>query len=209
MTRQARVLIVEDTPHNLDLMRYLLIARSHRTVEADTGAAGIEAALRERPDLVVLDLQLPDMDGFEVLRTLRGHPEVADVPVITVTAFAMVGDRNRVLASGFNGYIAKPIEPETFAAEVERYLPAFRQAAAPAGADPLEKGGRVETPAGTCGGSARPNVADRPFGSASGSASRAATVLSVDNVEANLHLTRSILEPFGYEVVCARGVSEA
>lgn len=118
----ARILIVEDNPANLELMRYLLAAYGHTLLVATDGPAGLAAAARARPDLILCDLQLPGHDGFELLRQLRGDPSIAAIPVVAVTALAMVGDREKVRTAGFDGYIPKPIEPTTFVDEVESYL---------------------------------------------------------------------------------------
>ena len=117
-----RVLIVEDNPAKLELMRYLLAASAHTVLVALDGPAGLQAARRERPDLILCDLQLPGYDGFELLRHLRADEALRSTPVLAVTALAMVGDRERVRAAGFDGYMPKPIEPTTFVREVEGYL---------------------------------------------------------------------------------------
>src|SRR5690348_18513034 len=103
-------------------MGYLLRAFGHETLEAHDGAEGLGIASREKPDLILLDIHMPRMDGFEVARLLRVDSQSSQIPIIAVTALAMVGDRERILASGFSGYIAKPLEPETFSAQVEGYL---------------------------------------------------------------------------------------
>lgn len=110
----ARVLVIEDNPTNLDLMTYVLQAVGHTVLTASTGEEGIRLAESERPDLVLCDIHLPDLDGMAVARQLRRVPALAQVPFVAVTALAMVGDRERILAAGFDGYIAKPIEPEHF-----------------------------------------------------------------------------------------------
>lgn len=117
-----RILLIEDNPANLELMTYLLKASGHSTIVAINGAEGVHAAVRTLPDLILCDLGLPILDGFGVALRLKEEPALAQVPVIAVTASAMVGDRDKVLASGFDGYIAKPITPETFVAEVEAYI---------------------------------------------------------------------------------------
>src|SRR5690242_18474270 len=118
----ARILVIEDNPANLELMTYLLQAYKYETLAADDGETGLALAQSERPDVVVCDIQLPRMDGFEVVRRLKLETETRAIPVIAVTAFAMVGDRDRALAAGFDGYIGKPIVPETFVSQVERFL---------------------------------------------------------------------------------------
>ena len=119
----AKILVIEDNPDNLELVCYLLRAFGHQPVAAASGHSGLASAERERPDLILCDLQLPDIDGYEVARRLRNHPELKSVPVVAVTAFAMPADRERVLASGFDGYIAKPIAPEQFVPQIEAFLP--------------------------------------------------------------------------------------
>ena len=109
------VLVVEDNEKNRKLVRDLLGFRGFRVVEATTATdALIAARADDRPELVLMDVQLPDMDGGEALRLLREDPATADLPVVAVTAFAMKGDRERLLAEGFDGYIAKPIDVRTF-----------------------------------------------------------------------------------------------
>ena len=127
----ARILIIEDNPANMELIRCLLEARGHRVIAAETGEAGLRLADAERPDLILCDIQLPGMDGTAVSRRLKQSPDLKQVPVLAVTAFAMKGDRERILGAGFDGYFSKPIEPETFAADVERFLQ--NQVPAPAG----------------------------------------------------------------------------
>ena len=126
----ARILIIEDNPANIELMSFLLSAYGHTPLAAPDGPRGVAAARSERPDLVACDVNLPGMDGFAVLAALKAAPELAAVPVLAVTALAMAGDREHVLAAGFDGYISKPIEPDSFVAELEAFLPA--PAAAPA-----------------------------------------------------------------------------
>src|SRR5262245_54688307 len=103
----ARILIIEDNPTNLDLMTYLLTAFGHTALTAADGEEGLEAVRREVPDLIICDVQLPQMDGYEVARWLKSHPQFRAIPLVAVTALAMVGDRDKMLAAGFDGYIAK------------------------------------------------------------------------------------------------------
>jgi two-component system cell cycle response regulator len=125
----ARILAVDDVSHNLELISYLLRAAGHEVYGAVSGEQALELAQRHRPDLVVLDLQLPDMDGYDVLRRLRSSPASAGVSVIAVTAYAMVGDRDAALSAGFDGYLAKPIDPVRLAESIEVHLPRERRAA--------------------------------------------------------------------------------
>jgi CheY-like chemotaxis protein len=117
----ARVLVVEDKAENLDLMVYLLQAFGHQALVARDGAEGVAIAARDRPDLVVMDLQMPVMDGYEAVALLKADPGLAPTPVIAVTAYAMVGDRERIIAAGFDGYLTKPIDPQTFISELQHY----------------------------------------------------------------------------------------
>ena len=118
-----RILVIEDNAANLELMTYLLEAFGHTTITAQDGEAGVLAALHANPDLILCDLALPRLDGFGVAKRLKAEPRLQAVPLIAVTASAMVGDRDKVIATGFDGYISKPITPETFVGEVESYLP--------------------------------------------------------------------------------------
>lgn len=119
----GRILVVEDNPYSLELMSYLLEARGYEVRGARTGVHALAAADGVGVDLVLLDLQLPDIDGYQVLRTLRAQSRLAGVKIVAVTAVAMVGDRERILAAGFDHYVAKPINPWTFADEIHQWLP--------------------------------------------------------------------------------------
>jgi CheY-like chemotaxis protein len=112
------VLVIEDNEQNLYLVRFLLEARGHRVAEARDGPEGIAAARAATPDIILLDIQLPQMDGYAVARTLRAMPALDAVPIVAVTSYAMNGDWVKALASGCDAYIEKPIDPDTFAAEV-------------------------------------------------------------------------------------------
>jgi CheY-like chemotaxis protein len=118
----ARVLVVEDQAENLDLMVYLLTAFGHQILVARDGREGLTVAAQDHPDLVVMDLQMPVLDGYAAAAQLKADPLLASIPVVAVTAFAMVGDRERIMAGGFDGYLTKPINPQTFVSEIERYL---------------------------------------------------------------------------------------
>lgn len=118
----ARILVIEDNAANMALMRYLLEARNHLVLEAGSGEDGLRMAQTEGPDLVLCDIQLPGMDGMAVARHLKSDSEYKPIPVLAVTAYAMKGDRERILDAGFDGYFSKPIEPETFALEIEKFL---------------------------------------------------------------------------------------
>jgi CheY-like chemotaxis protein len=119
----ARILIIEDNAANMQLMAYLLNAFGHTVLEAMNGEIGLATTRQALPDLVLCDLQMPGMDGYEVARRFKLDLHLVTIPLIAVTAYAMVGDRDRVLSAGFDGYIPKPINPELFVSEVEEFLP--------------------------------------------------------------------------------------
>jgi two-component system cell cycle response regulator DivK len=112
------VLIVEDNEKNLELVQDILELRGFRTLAATCAADGISLARAHQPDVVLMDIQLPDVDGVEVLRRLRADATTADIPVVALTAFAMEGDRARFLGAGFNAYISKPLDVRTLPAIV-------------------------------------------------------------------------------------------
>jgi len=116
------LLIIEDNEQNLYLMRFLLEKSGFGIIGASTGKEGIALALQHKPRGILLDIQLPEMDGYTVVSELKKYKELKNIPVIAVTSYAMVGDRERILGAGADGYIEKPIDPETFVREVEEYL---------------------------------------------------------------------------------------
>jgi two-component system cell cycle response regulator len=120
----ARILIIEDNPTNMELMAYLLGAFGHTALMATDGEAGVKLAIESLPDLILCDVHLPKLDGVGVVAALRAHPATARCKVLAVTALAMLGDRERLLAAGFDGYVAKPIEPEQFVEQLAPFLPA-------------------------------------------------------------------------------------
>ena len=120
----ARILVVEDNRDNMQLMEYLLNAFGYTPLLASSAAEGIRLAREERPDLVLMDIQMPEMDGYEAMEQIKQLPGLESCPVVAVTAFAMVGDQRRIIASGFDGYISKPISPRSFVAEIATFLPA-------------------------------------------------------------------------------------
>lgn len=121
MTRT--VLLIEDNEQNRYLATFLLEQHGYRVVAAPDGPAGIALAKTLRPDVILLDIQLPSMDGYAVARVLREIDDLRDTPIVAVTSYAMVGDREKSLAAGCTGYIEKPIDPDTFVAEIERVVP--------------------------------------------------------------------------------------
>jgi two-component system cell cycle response regulator DivK len=120
---KTTVLIIEDNEKNRYLTTFLLEKYGYQVFQAIDGQAGIVMASQVKPDLILLDIQLPIMDGYTVAREMLKNEEMKDIPIVAVTSYAMVGDRERVLAAGCVGYIEKPINPETFVGEIEKYLP--------------------------------------------------------------------------------------
>jgi CheY-like chemotaxis protein len=116
-------LIIEDNAANMELVRYLLTFSGYRVLLARDGQQGVEIALREQPDIIICDLQMPRLDGYQVLDQLRSAAQDKQPIVIAVTAFSMPNDRQKVLTAGFDGYISKPIEPESFVDQIESFLP--------------------------------------------------------------------------------------
>jgi CheY-like chemotaxis protein len=121
-SNESLVLVVEDNKASSDLMAYLLRAAGHTVLTCSDGADAIAIAVREHPRVIVMDLQLDRMSGLEAAAVLAADPNLRAIPRIAVTAYAMVGDRERVLRAGFQGYIAKPIEPTTFAAQITAFF---------------------------------------------------------------------------------------
>jgi two-component system cell cycle response regulator DivK len=118
----ASILVIEDDPASLELLKYLLGRAGYEVYAAPDGAAGLQAALRHNPDLVLCDLQMPALTGFEVLARLRADAHWRVAPVVAVTAYSMPGDCEAALAAGFSDYLTKPIDPDTFLDEVARFL---------------------------------------------------------------------------------------
>ena len=119
---EGRILVIEDNDRNLKLVRDVLQFAGYEVVEARTGEQGVELATGDPPDLVLMDLQLPGIDGTEALRRLRATPATAQVPVVALTAFAMKEDRERTEKAGFDGYVAKPLSVRALPQQVRAYL---------------------------------------------------------------------------------------
>jgi two-component system, cell cycle response regulator len=180
----TRVLVIEDNPANLELMRFLLTAHGYAVLAAHDGEEGLDIARRELPDLILCDLQMPGIDGYQVARQVKGTPSLQHIPIVAVTAYAMVGDRDKVLSAGFDGYFAKPIAPETFVQKVEAFLkPEFKSQSLPPAA-----------------------AATSPWSKPPGLKSH--TALVVDDLQAHLDLAASVLGHSGFKVVTARGIRE-
>jgi len=178
----ARILIIEDNPTNMELMAYLVTAFGYDVEVAPDGQTGVDLALHEPPDLIICDIEMPGLNGFDVLRTLRERSQTRNLAMIAVTAYAMVGDRERMLTAGFDGYLSKPIDPETFVKEIEAYLPERKRSAL-----------QPETHEVTVQKETTPQ-ASSPL------------ILVVDDSPVNLALIKSTLEPCGYRVVTANTV---
>ena len=184
----ARILIIEDNADNLRLMGYLLQAFGHEVVSAEDGEAGLRLAEQEAGlDLILCDVHLPKLDGYEIARQLAAHPRRGQVPLVAVTALAMVGDREKVMAAGFDGYIEKPIAPRELVGQVESFLP---------------RG--VPIPVLTAG---HPPALPPEHSAVAARAS--ARVLVVDDVPSNRYLATATLAPFGYQVTLTASVGEA
>ena len=121
------ILIVEDNEKKLKLVRDVLQVKGYETIEAGTAEDGIRLARERRPDLVLMDIELPGMNGVDALHVLRGDPATAGIPVAAVTASVMPGDRSKIMAAGFDEYIGKPIELKSFLASVQSLLAGGRR----------------------------------------------------------------------------------
>jgi two-component system, cell cycle response regulator DivK len=117
-----RILVVEDNPKNLKLVRDVLGFAGYDVIAAETGEDGVALALQDPPDLILMDLQLPGIDGTEALKQLRAESTTQQIPVVAVTAFAMKNDRDRALLSGFDGYLEKPISVRALPDQVRGFL---------------------------------------------------------------------------------------
>lgn len=117
------ILVIEDNEQNLYLMRFLLQANGLAVVAAMSGEDGVRLASEIHPAAILLDIQLPVMDGYAVAERIRSQSALAGVPIIAVTSYAMAGDRERILAAGATDYIEKPINPDTFVSQIRRHLP--------------------------------------------------------------------------------------
>mgnify|MGYP001320539842 CR=1 FL=1 len=119
---QRCILIIEDNKDNYFLMQYLLEARGYKVIGADSGWMGIELAVYNNPDIILLDIQLPEMDGYAIMRRLRSTSELAKVPIVAVSSYAMANSKQLAMDSGADGYIEKPIDPDSFADEIQAFM---------------------------------------------------------------------------------------
>ena len=117
-----KILVIEDNEQNLYLVSFILEKNGYEVFSARDGQTGVDMATSIVPDLILLDIQLPVMDGYAVAKKLRSIASLADIPIIAVTSYAMTGDREKTIEAGCNGYIEKPINPDTFIQQVETHL---------------------------------------------------------------------------------------
>ncbi|MCB0322192.1 MAG: response regulator [Bdellovibrionales bacterium] len=177
----GRILIIEDNADNLDLMGYLLAAFGHTPISVTSGEDALPTCRSALPDLVVCDIHLPGKDGYQIARELKADPLCRSIPLVAVTALAMVGDREKVLAAGFDGYLSKPIDPQKFVAQLEEFLPlSARSRKPPSPGRAVQEQNRQQLP--------------HPH-----------SILVVDNLPVQLEFARSLLEPFGFTVYTAEG----
>jgi two-component system cell cycle response regulator DivK len=118
-----RILVIEDQEDNRQILRDLLTTNGYEPIDAVTGEQGLELAQRERPDLILMDIQLPGLDGYEVTRRIKADPSLRLVPIIAVTSYALSGDEQKAFAAGCDGYVAKPFSPRLLLAKIRTFLP--------------------------------------------------------------------------------------
>lgn len=118
----ASILIIEDNESNIYLISFILKKHGYGVIEAKSGEEGISLANSARPDLIIMDIQLPGIDGLETTRRIRQSEADEKIPIVALTSYALIGDRDKAIEAGCTGYIEKPINPETFIIEIERYL---------------------------------------------------------------------------------------
>jgi CheY-like chemotaxis protein len=119
---KLKALIIEDNEQNMYMLSFLLEKNNYEVIQAYNGLDGINAAVEKAPDVILLDIQLPEMDGYEIARELRKKSDLNNIPIVAVTSHAMVGDREKAMASGATGYIEKPIDPDNFIQKMESYF---------------------------------------------------------------------------------------
>lgn len=117
-----RALIIEDNENNMELIDFILTANNYSTIKAFTGQEGFDVAVEKLPDFIILDIQLPDIIGTDVLKMLRAEEKTKEIPVIAMTSYAMAGDRGKLLKAGCNGYVEKPYDPATVMLLIEKVL---------------------------------------------------------------------------------------
>jgi two-component system cell cycle response regulator DivK len=118
-----RILIIEDQEDNRAILRDVLSTAGYELIEAADGGEGVELAQKERPDLILMDIQLPVLDGYEATRRIKANPELKAIPIIAVTSYALSGDEAKARAAGCDGYVTKPFSPRLLLSKVREYLP--------------------------------------------------------------------------------------
>ena len=118
----TKVLVVEDNPNNMKLITLVLNKHGYETIGAATGKEGVEKAATEKPDMILMDILLPDIDGLETTRRIRKIESMQKVPIIAITSYAMAGDRDKIMEAGCNGYFEKPINPLTIIGDIEKIV---------------------------------------------------------------------------------------
>lgn len=118
-----RILVIEDQEDNRAILRDLLNATGYTYLEAVNGAAGVEAAAAEKPDLILMDIQLPELDGYQATQAIKANPDLKAIPVIAVTSYALSGDEAKARAAGCDDYVTKPYSPRALLAKIRQYLP--------------------------------------------------------------------------------------
>ena len=116
------ILLVEDNGSNMYLITFILTKNGYNVLQAFRGEEGVQIALKEKLDLIIMDIQLPDIDGYEATKRIRASKADCNVPIIALTSYAMAGDEEKALSGGFTGYLTKPIDPTTFMQEIEKHL---------------------------------------------------------------------------------------
>src|SRR3990167_11154399 len=184
----TRILVIEDNPTNLELVVYLLKQFGYETLTAMDGQEGLALAEKEKPDLIICDIQLPKLNGYEVAKSLSRNPEFSDVPLIAVTAYSMVGDRDAIMSAGFNGYISKPIDPDSFVKQIEMFLTKKQHSnhVSPSIKVSKEKEKIIQSQSKSRG-----------------------TILVVDDSPSNRQLFQTLLESEGFKVEMAGRISQA
>jgi len=185
----ALILVIEDNPINLELMTYLLEAWQHEVLVARDGDEGLALAQARPPDLVICDIQMSGIDGYEVARRLRADPVLHRVPLVAVTAYAMVGDNEKALAAGFDLHVPKPIDPAGFMSLLQPLLPG--RAAAPTPHEGPAEGD----------GASVPEELRAPR--------RPCVLLTVDDGPLNVEYKIDLFQAAGYQLLATRGVTEA
>ena len=117
-----RILVVEDTEDNRQIIRDLLTSAGYELIEAVTGEEGVALAVQHRPDLIIMDIQLPVLDGYEATRRIKAQPDLAMIPIVAVTSYALAGDEAKTKAAGCDGYVAKPFSPRQLLAKVREFI---------------------------------------------------------------------------------------